>query len=168
MMMRPAPRGAVPTALPESPRASFDAERARLLAIRIHGGQLEPSGALLIGHIRRVALATPELARPVAWMHELLEWTSVAEQELLELGVSDDELRALRLLNRSTARGSEEGYLAHIGMIARAGGLAGRLARSVKLADLQDRIRHDHRQADGSRLPYEHALELILDGIRAE
>ena len=53
-------------------------------------------------------------------------------------------------------------------MISRAGGPAGRLARSVKLADLQDRIRHDHRQANGSRLPYERALELILDGFRAE
>jgi hypothetical protein len=88
--------------------------------------------------------------------------------ELLEVGVSDDELRALRLLNRSTARGWEEGYLAHVEMISRADGPAGRLARSVKLADLQDRIRHDHRQANGSRLPYERALELILDGFRAE
>jgi hypothetical protein len=166
--MRPAPPRAANIAPSARPHASFDADRARLLAVRIHGDQLEPTGALLIAHIRRVALATPEFARPVAWMHELLEWTSVAEQELLEIGVSDEELRALRLLNRSTARGSEEGYLAHIGMIARAGGPAGRLARSVKLADLQDRIRHDHRQANGSRLPYERALELILDGFRAE
>jgi hypothetical protein len=76
----------------------------------------------LIAHVRRVALATPEFARPVAWLHDSLEWTSVAEQELLAAGVSEVELRALRLLNRSTARGSHEGYLAHIGMIARAGG----------------------------------------------
>jgi hypothetical protein len=26
-------------------------------------------------------------------------------------------------------------------------------------------MRHDHRQADGSRLPYEQALELILDAL---
>jgi hypothetical protein len=147
------------------PQAPLDADRARLLALRIHGSQLEPTGAPLIAHLRRVALATPEFARPVAWLHEALEWTSVAEQELLAAGVSDVELRALRLLNRSTARGSHEGYLAHIEMIARAGGRSGRLARSVKLADLRDRIRHDHRQADGSRLPYEQALELILDAL---
>jgi hypothetical protein len=147
------------------PDAPFDAEQARRLALRLHRGQLEPAGALLIAHVGRVALATPEPARPVAWLHEVLEWTSVAEQELLAAGVSEVELRALRLLNRSTARGSHEGYLAHIEMIARAGGRSGGLARSVKLADLQDRIRHDHRQADGSRLPYEQALELILDAL---
>ena len=117
------PRAANPTPSAR-PGASFDADRARLLAVGIHGDQLEPSGALLIAHVRRVALATPEFARPVAWMHEVLEWTSVAEQELLEVGVSDDELRALRLLNRSTARGSEEGYLAHIAMIARKASIA--------------------------------------------
>jgi (p)ppGpp synthase/HD superfamily hydrolase len=159
-MMRRLPREVLDTAPSALPNAPFDAERARLLALRFHGGQLEPAGGLLIAHVGRVALATPEFARPVAWLHEVIEWTSVAEQELLAAGVSEVELRALRLLNRSTARGSHEGYLAHIEMIARAGGRAGTLARSVKLADLQDRIRHDHRQADGSRLPYEQALEL--------
>jgi (p)ppGpp synthase/HD superfamily hydrolase len=164
-MMRRLPREVLDTAPPALPNAPLDAERARLLALRFHGGQLEPAGGLLIAHVGRVALATPEFARPVAWLHEVIEWTSVAEQELLAAGVSEVELRALRLLNRSTARGSHEGYLAHIEMIARAGGRAGTLARSVKLADLQDRIRHDHRQADGSRLPYEQALELILGAL---
>jgi hypothetical protein len=151
-----------PAALPQAP---FDAEQAQLLAQRLHRGQLEPIGTPLIAHVRRVALASPEFARPVAWLHEVLELTSVTEQKLLAIGVSDDELRALRLLNRSAARGSRDGYLAHIEMIARAHGPAGRLARSVKLADLQDRLRHDHRQADGSRLPYEQALELILAAL---
>jgi hypothetical protein len=164
-MMRRLPPEVLHTAPSALPDAPLDAERARLLALRIHGGQLEPTGALLIAHVRRVALATPEFARQVAWLHEVLEWTSVAEQELLAAGLSEVELRALRLLNRSTARGSHEGYLAHIEMIARAGGRAGTLARNVKLADLKDRIRHDHRQADGSRLPYESALELILDAL---
>jgi hypothetical protein len=161
--MRPIPPAAVNRAARS--RALFDSEKARLIALRVHRGQMEPAGAALIAHVRRVAVATPEFARPVAWLHEVLEWTAVREEELLAVGVSDDELRALRLLNRSTARGRLEGYLAHIEMIARADGHAGKLARSVKLADLEDRIRHDHRQADGSRLPYEEALELIVDAI---
>src|SRR5262245_8346000 len=164
-MMRRLPPEALdtdPSALRSGP---LGAERARLLALRVHRGQFEPAGEPLIAHVRRVALATPEFARPVAWLHEVLEWTSVSEQELLAAGVSEVELRALRLLNRSTARGSHDGYLAHIEMIARAGGRSGTLARSVKLADLEDRIRHDHRQADGSRLPYEQALELIPDAL---
>jgi hypothetical protein len=81
--MRPGSPRAAHIAPSARPGASFDAERARLLAVRVHGGQREPSGALLIAHIRRVALATPEFARPVAWMHELLEWTSVAERSYL-------------------------------------------------------------------------------------
>src|SRR5262245_38247301 len=91
------------------PDAPLGAKRARLLALRVHRGQLEPAGAPLIAHVGRVALATPEFARAVAWLHEVLEWTSVAEQELLAAGLSEVELRALRLLNRSTARGSREG-----------------------------------------------------------
>jgi hypothetical protein len=158
----PAALSPSPAALPQAP---FDAEQAQLFAQQLHRGQLEPIGTPLTAHVRRVAVASPEFARPVAWLHEVLEWTSVTEQKLLAVGVSDDELRALRLLNRSDARGSRDGYLTHIEMIARAHGPAGRFARSVKLADLQDRLRHDHRQADGSRLPYEQALELILAAL---
>ena len=73
----------------------------------------------------------------MAWLHEVLEWTSVSEEELLAEGVSDDELRALRLLTRTLGRGSESAYLAHITMIARAGGPAGVLARTVKVSDLK-------------------------------
>ena len=78
----------------------------------------------------------------MAWLHEIFEWTSVSEEELLANGASDDELRALRLLTRTLGGGSESGYLAHITMIARANGPAGVLARAVKGSDLEDRLRH--------------------------
>jgi hypothetical protein len=66
---------------------------------------MQPTGEPLIDHVRRVAVATPEFARPVAWLHEVLEWTSVSEEELLAEGVSDDELRAraLRLILAAAA-----------------------------------------------------------------
>lgn len=51
-----------------------------------------------MAHVGRVAAATPEFARSVAWVHEVLEWTTVAEEELLAEGDSDYELRALRLI----------------------------------------------------------------------
>jgi hypothetical protein len=142
--------------------------RAELFAVRAHGGQLQPTGEPLIAHVRRVAAATPQFARPVAWLHEVLEWTSVSEEALLGEGVSDDELRALRLLTRTLARRSESGYLAHATMIARAGGRAGSLARSVKVSDLNDRLRYPGPQGNGSRPPYERALRLILDRNAAE
>ena len=136
--------------------------RAQLLATRAHRGQLQPAGEPLIAHVRRVAAATPELARPAAWLHEVLEWTSVSEEDLLAEGVSDDELRALRLLTRTVGRGSESAYLAHVTMIARADGPAGVLARTVKVSDLEDRLRHPDPGTGGARLPYERALRLIL------
>jgi hypothetical protein len=107
----------------------MNVERAELFAARAHRGQLQPTGEPLFAHVTRVAAATPEFACPVAWLQEVLKWTSVSEQELLAEGVSDDELRALRLLTRTVGRSSELGYLTHVGMIASAGGPAGVLAR---------------------------------------
>jgi hypothetical protein len=136
--------------------------RAKLLATRAHRGQRQPTGEPLIAHVRRVAAATPESARPVAWLHEILEWTSVSEEKLLAYGASDDELRALRLLTRTLGGSSESGYLAHVTMIARADGPAGVLARAVKVSDLEDRLHHPGRGTGESRPPYERALAQIL------
>ena len=136
--------------------------RAQLLATRAHRGQRQPTGEPLIAHVSRVAAATPESARPVAWLHEIFEWTSVSEEKLLVYGASDDELRALRLLTRTLGGDSESSYLAHITMIARATGPAGMLARAVKVSDLEDRMRHLGPGTGGSRPPYERALRLLL------
>ena len=143
-------------------------KRAQLLATRAHRGQRQPTGEPLIAHVSRVAAATPESARPVAWLHEIFEWTSVSEEKLLAYGASDDELRALRLLTWTVGRGSESSYLAHITMIARANGPAGGLARAVKVSDLEDRLRHIGPGTDGSRPPYERALRLILAAEAAQ
>ena len=137
----------------------MNVERAQLLATRVHRGQVQRSGEPLIDHVGRVAASSPPSARGVAWLHEVLEWTSVSEEELLAEGVSDDELRALRLLTRTIGRGTEAGYLAHINMIARADGPAGELARTVKASDLNDRL---DRSGPGPNPPYDRALRLIL------
>jgi hypothetical protein len=161
----PSPVGPLSTHSEDSFRgwpASVNVRRAQLLAERAHRGQLQPDGEPLIAHVRRVAAATPEFARPVAWLHEVLEWTTVAEEQLLAEGVSDGELRALRLLTRTVGRGSESGYLAHVALIARAGGPAGVLARTVKVSDLRDRLRHPGPGTNAQRPPYEPALRLIL------
>jgi (p)ppGpp synthase/HD superfamily hydrolase len=57
------------------------------LAVRAHQGLLQSAGQPLIAHLRRVAATTPEFARPLAWLHEVLEWTSVTEEQLLADGV---------------------------------------------------------------------------------
>jgi hypothetical protein len=98
----------------------------------------------------------------VAWLHEVLECTVVAEPELLREGLDSDDLRALRLLHRADDARSDGVYLAHVGLIAHAAGRAGRLARLVKIADLQDRCLHPRVRADGWSPPYARGLALLI------
>ena len=76
-------------------------------------------------------------------------------------GLTDEELRAVRLLTRSSESRSDAGYLAHIDLIVRASGPAGDLARMVKRVDLEDRLWHPRERSDGWRPPYQLALELL-------
>lgn len=139
------------------------AARASLIAEQAHRGTLEPNGETLIAHVRRVAKAAPGFVRSVAWLHEVFECSSVSEEELLAAGLTNEELRALRLLTRHTKSRSKANYLAHIGLIARSSGRAGALARIVKRLDLADRLEHPRRRADGWHPPYQLALELLLE-----
>jgi len=136
----------------------MDTARARTIAERLHRGHRQEDGTPLLDHIRRVAHTAPRDARAVAWLHEALETTTVSERELLMDGLTDDELRALRLLSRRSESRSEAAYFGHLELIARANGVSGRLARLVKTADLRDRVRHPHVRPDGWSPPYERAL----------
>jgi hypothetical protein len=135
-----------------------DTARARTIAERLHEGDRQEDGTLRLVHIRRVARAAHADARAVAWLHEALETTGITERELLMDGLTDDELRALRLLSRKSDSRSEAAYFGHLELIARATGISGRLARLVKTADLKDRVRHPHVRRDGWSPPYERAL----------
>ncbi len=137
-------------------------DQARALAEAAHAGQVEPTGAPLIAHVRRVAYASPPFARNVGWLHEILERTTIPEEELLEAGLSEDELRALRLLTRPVDYHQEEqGYIAHIKRILGSSGGAGTLARAVKRADLEDRLEHPRRPPGSASPPYGRALDLL-------
>ena len=141
----------------------METARARAIARRLHFGDREEDGTPLIRHVQRVAAMVTEEARAVGWLHEVLEWTDVTERELLVAGLTSDELRALRLLNRTTDSRSDRQYLAHMDLIAHAAGRAGHLARIVKTADLRDRCLHPHVRRDGWSPPYSRALELLWD-----
>ena len=121
----------------------------------------------MIAHVGRVAKATPLFARPVAWLHEVFEYSSIQE-ELLAGGLTEEQLRALRLLSRPTESRSEASYLAHTDRIARSAGLGGDIARAVRRADLEDRMQHPRRRVDGWHPPYRLALEhLLAAGVSA-
>ena len=141
----------------------MDTARARAIAERLLRDDLEADGTPVIRHVRRVAAAVTEEARPVAWLHEILERTSATEQELLLAGLTSDQLRALRLLNRTADARSDRRYLADLELIAHAAGRSGRLARIVKTAHLRDRCLHPHVRHDGWSPPYARALEMLWD-----
>jgi hypothetical protein len=99
---------------------AMEIERARLLAERLHADDFEEDGSALLEHVRRVVCRVDADVQVVAWLHEVLEWTVVAEDELLRGGLDSEQLRALRLLYCAHDARSGGVYLAHVGLIARA------------------------------------------------
>ena len=57
------------------------AEQAEAIAERAHRGRVEPSGRPYIEHVRRVAASVPDEAASVAWLHDVLEWTDLTEDD---------------------------------------------------------------------------------------
>ena len=112
-------------------------EDAVALAARAHRGQTDKAGKPYILHPLRLMLRfQDEPARIVAVLHDILEDTAVTAAELRELGYSEEVLEALDALTRRPSESYDE-------FIGRAGRI--RLARRVKLADLDDNL-------DASRL----------------
>jgi HAMP domain-containing protein len=159
-------RARVMASLDRTGRLSLGPDRARAVAERLHLGQQDAAGELVIQHLGRVAARVPANARVVAWLHEVLESTAVPEETLLAEGLSTGELRALRLLVRSGHARDDLSYLAHARQIARAVGSGAALARAVKRADVADRITNPEIRADGWSPPYLLSL-MILVGASA-
>ena len=142
-------------------RTTMDAEHAWAMAAELHLGELEEDGTPLLAHLGRVARIVPGDARAVAWLHEALAWTAVAEEDLLLAGLTSEELRALRLLNLGNLWQNDRAYLGHIELIARSAGQSGHLARIVKLADLRDRCVHPRVRRSGWSPPYAQGLQRL-------
>src|SRR5215208_7130530 len=74
----------------------------------------------------------------------LRERPDARAEELRAMGITRDELEALELLTRF----SFESYKLYVLRIANAPGEAGRIARSVKLAELDDQLRRPALRGD--------------------
>ena len=144
----------------------MDEEQAWAMAAQLHLGELEEDGTPLLAHVRRVAATVPVEARAVAWLHEALEWTGVAEEDLLLAGLTSEQLRALRLLNMGNLWQSDRAYLGHLELIVCSAGQSGRLARIVKIADLRDRCAHPRVRRGGWSSPYALGLQLLTGARR--
>jgi hypothetical protein len=139
-------------------------EIAHTIARRHHLGQRNRFGDAVIDHVERVAAAVPADARATALLHDLFELCPTAGRRLRARGLSGTELEALKLLTHAAG----EPYEVYVRRIADAPGPAGRIARIVKLADLEDHLAHPSIPAGAP--PYAWAREQLLtsrDGCRA-
>ena len=138
-------------------------ERARAIAERAHRDQYEPSARPYIEHVRRVAASVPAQVESVAWLHDVLEWTELTEDDQMLTGLTPQERGALLLLTRP-GDDDDTRFLSHVSRIATAPGAAGDIARAVKRADMEDRLRHPRAPEASWRPPYPLALALLAGG----
>jgi hypothetical protein len=162
-------RRVVPATLSHAPRRNtlfttrdlgrlvVESRVARGIAHRAHMGQLTRFGEPVISHVQRVADRVPLQAQNTALLHELFERTPVDGGELRARGLTSVELAALELLTRD-ATGP---YRTHIRRIADAPGEHGRIARMVKLADLEDHLSHPLLPSGAP--PYAWARRCVLE-----
>jgi hypothetical protein len=116
----------------------MDVAVARAIAHYSHVERRDRLGELVVEHVARVAAAVPAEARALAWLHDVLEHSPTSVAELRGQGLTVVELEALQLLTRM----GDESYELYVLRVAFARCEAGRLARIVKLADLDDHIAH--------------------------
>ncbi len=114
----------------------MDHEIARDIARRSHDAQLTRHGSPMSEHVERVAAAVPDDARATALLHDVLEKTGTRVDDLHTRGLTPTERAALELLTRREG----ETFVRHTVRIGAGDGPAGAIARSVKLADLEDHI----------------------------
>lgn len=120
---------------------------AHRIASQKHKGQRNRFGDPVIDHLARVAAAVPPDAKATALLHDLLELCPAASRQLQDKGLTRIEVDALELL----AHAPGEPYEAYVHRIAKAPGPAGRLARIVKIADLDDHLAHATIPSDAPR-----------------
>lgn len=132
---------------------------ARGIAYSSHQGQRTRFGDLVIEHLERVAGAVTAEARAVAWLHDLLELVPYTDEQLRAQGLTDVQARALALLTRVEGMSYETFVLG----IVDAPGRAGRIARIVKLADLDDHL--SHGWAPPGAPPYAWARDRVVGRV---
>ena len=102
---------------------------ARRIATDAHRGQTDKNGVDYIQHPRGVAARLDQLdQQAVAWLHDVVEDTTVTADDLRAAGVDEAIIEAVLLLSRN--HGDAGDYYDRIA--------ASPLVRSVKLADIAD------------------------------
>jgi hypothetical protein len=111
---------------------------ARSIAHYSHRSDRNRFNEPVIEHVERVAAAVPDEVRSIAFLHDVLEGTATDFNDLCAQGLTPLERAALELLTHEPG----ESYELYVLRIAWAGDEAGAMARTVKLADLDDHLAH--------------------------
>ncbi len=113
-------------------------EKALAIAMKAHKGQKDLGGRDYIEHPKAVAnLLDTDEEKAVGYLHDVLEDTSITEEDLITMGISSEIVSAIKVLTKE--RG--ESYTEYIKRVKK-----NELARKVKIADLQHNM-------DLSRIP---------------
>lgn len=109
-------------------------QRAKEIAVVAHQGQTRTDGRPYIEHPCRVANAVEDRLKPIAYLHDVIEDTSVTLDDLLSKGFPDYVISAIDVLTHRTEDTNIQ-YWAKI--------KTNPDALSVKLADINDNV-NDH------------------------
>lgn len=112
-------------------------EIALTLALKAHAGQLDKGGAVYILHpLRVMTKMSNDTERAVALLHDVLEDSAYTAEDLLESGISAEVVEAVIALSKGEdANGVTMTYEVYLEQVK-----ANALARTVKLADLEDNM----------------------------
>lgn len=135
------------------------AEIAKAIAIQAHESQVDKAGKPYIDHPAAVAAGvSDDVAKAVAWLHDVVEDTSITFDDLRAAGIASEVIDHLRLLTHDKS----VPYMEYIAALK-----GDPVAREVKLADLRhnsDLSRLNVITAkDRERLAkYQQAIEVLL------
>lgn len=134
-------------------------EIAKAIAIQAHESQVDKAGKPYIDHPAAVAAGVSgDVAKAVAWLHDVVEDTSITFDDLRAAGIASEVIDHLRLLTHDKS----VPYMEYIAALK-----GDPVAREVKLADLRhnsDLSRLNVITAkDRERLAkYQQAIEVLL------
>lgn len=131
-------------------------ERLTAIALELYEGQVDKQGRPYSEHILGVMEAVSRRAKPVALFHDAIEDRRMEPRCMIPI-LGLDEQAAVASLTRYNG----EPYCEYIARVASAPGVAGNLAREVKVADLRHNLSRLTPELESLRSRYEKALRTL-------
>src|SRR5690606_20059026 len=78
------------------------------IAANAHTGQYDKGGHAYIAHPMRVAFRVPDICKPVALLHDVLEDTPTSTNALRSLGIHDDIVADVVMLTKPSGMTNKE------------------------------------------------------------